>query len=139
MMGARRWRLATWAIALGAGVASAQGGRGDSTALSLPEVLARAVRASTPVLVGEDSLRVSGAGVLEAWGRYLPAVGAGTVLQRSVGTTLLSSTSWYKSPALMLMWSLGLPPFPLWLLVALWWLGWSSSMWWEWWSWLCWT
>ena len=88
-----RWGAVALAVAVWAGQAVAQGGRGDSTALSLPEVLARAARASTPVLVGEDSLRVSGASVLEAWGRYLPALGAGTVLQRSAGTTLLSSTS----------------------------------------------
>jgi outer membrane protein len=76
----------------------------DSIHLTLQESLARADRLSTDVLVATDSLRVSGARVLEAYGAFLPAAGLGAYALSSQGNTLLASTAlqpvqvgWYSA------------------------------------------
>jgi outer membrane protein len=72
---------------------------GDTARLTLRESLERAARAATPVLLSEDSLRVSGARVLETYGRFLPAAAAGGGAVLAQGTTLLSSTALEASDA----------------------------------------
>ena len=61
--------------------------------LTLDESISRAVRLSTAVLLSTDSLRVSGARVLEAYGGFLPAVVTGASAAFAQGDALLSSTA----------------------------------------------
>src|ERR1035437_3580610 len=56
-------------------------------------------RLSTEVLAASDSLRVSGARVLEAYGAFLPAANAGAYALSAQGTTFLSGTSLQASQA----------------------------------------
>lgn len=77
---------------------------GDTVRLTLRETLDRADRLSTDVLVATDSLRVSSARVLEAYGAFLPAAATGAYALESQGNTLLASTAlqptqvgWYSS------------------------------------------
>lgn len=100
-------RIATLALFV-AGAAQAQGTRSDTVRLTLQESLERAARVATPVLLSEDSLRVSGARVLETYGRFLPAVAAGGSTLLAQGTTLLSSTAVEASDARWRTASLGL-------------------------------
>jgi outer membrane protein len=78
--------------------------RTDTTRLTLDESLARSVRLSTEVLVSTDSLRLSGARVLEAYGAFLPAASTGAYTLSAQGNTMLSTTGlqpyqagWYSS------------------------------------------
>ena len=86
--------------------ASAQSPRtgADTMRLTLEESLARSARLSTEVLVASDSLRVSGARVLEAYGAFLPAASTGAYALSAQGNTMLSTTGlqpyqagWYSS------------------------------------------
>jgi outer membrane protein len=65
----------------------------DSVRLTLDESLSRAVRLSTAVLLSTDSLRVSGARVLQAYGGFLPAAATGASAAFAQGDALLSSTA----------------------------------------------
>jgi outer membrane protein len=85
---------------------AAQGPRAanDTVRLTLRETLERADRVSTDVLVATDSLRVSSARVLEAYGAFLPAAATGAYALQAQGNTLLASTAlqpsqvgWYAS------------------------------------------
>lgn len=109
-MGSGRRRAAgTWLCALclcAAGHAGAQTPRAsaDTVPLTLLESLARADKLSTEVLVASDSLRVSGARVLEAYGAFLPAASTGAYALSAQGNTFLSGTAlqatqagWYSS------------------------------------------
>lgn len=76
----------------------------DSIKLTLEESLARADRLSTDVLVASDSLRVSGARVLQAYGAFLPAASTGAYALSAQGNTFLSGTAlqatqagWYSA------------------------------------------
>jgi outer membrane protein len=78
--------------------------RADTVRLTLDESLARSARLSTEVLVATDSLRVSGARVLEAYGAFLPAASTGAYALSAQGNTLLSTSGlqpyqagWYSS------------------------------------------
>jgi outer membrane protein len=89
------------ACALRGGVLSAQApvtGQ-DSVHLTLQESLLRAQRLSTEVLVAADSLRVSGARVLEAYGAFLPGATGGAYALSAQGTTFLSGTALQASQA----------------------------------------
>ncbi len=57
--------------------AQAAATRADTIHLTLEESLARAYRFSTPVLLAADSVHLSSAQVLEAYGRFLPAAVTG--------------------------------------------------------------
>jgi len=107
---ARAARRAALATAVGAACAvpalRAQAPRpaADTVRLTLQESLARADRLSTEVLVATDSLRLSGARVLEAYGAFLPAASTGAYALSAQGNTLLASTAlqptqagWYSS------------------------------------------
>ncbi|MBI3568059.1 MAG: TolC family protein [Gemmatimonadetes bacterium] len=92
-------RLATLVV-LAAGAARAQAPvKPDTARLTLQASLARAEREATPVLLSQDSLKVSGARVLESYGRFLPAAAAGGGALLAQGTTLLSSTALEASDA----------------------------------------
>jgi outer membrane protein len=65
----------------------------DSIRLTLADAIARAEREATPIILGQDSLRVSGARVLESYGRFLPDVVTGASALVAQGNTLLSSTA----------------------------------------------
>ena len=76
----------------------------DTVPLTLEESLARAEKLSTEVLVASDSLRLSGARVLEAYGAFLPAASTGAYALSAQGNTFLSGTAlqatqagWYSS------------------------------------------
>ncbi len=71
----------------------------DSVHLTLHESLVRAQHLSTEVLVAADSLRLSGARVLEAYGAFLPGATAGAYALSAQGTTFLSGTSLQASQA----------------------------------------
>ncbi len=71
----------------------------DSVHLTLQESLARAQTLSTEVLVASDSLRVSGARVLAAYGAFLPGVNGGAYALSAQGTTFLSGTALRASQA----------------------------------------
>jgi outer membrane protein len=71
----------------------------DSVHLTLQESLVRAQHLSTEVLVAADSLRVSGARVLEAYGAFLPSANAGAYALSAQGTTFLSGTALQASQA----------------------------------------
>ena len=88
------WRiLVVSAAAAGSLGAQARSVGADSVHLTLEASLARASRLSTGVLVASDSLKVSGARVLEAYGAFLPAASAGAYALSAQGTTFLSGTS----------------------------------------------
>jgi outer membrane protein len=89
------------ACALLAGAAHAQTPRppADSVHLTLQESLTRAQRLSTEVLVAADSLRVSGARVLAAYGTFLPGATGGAYALSAQGTTFLSGTALQASQA----------------------------------------
>jgi outer membrane protein len=76
----------------------------DTVPLTLEGSLTRADKLSTEVLVASDSLRVSGARVLEAYGAFLPAASTGAYALSAQGNTFLSGTAlqatqagWYSS------------------------------------------
>jgi len=76
----------------------------DTVRLTLDEALTRADRVSTDVLVATDSMRVSSARILEAYGAFLPAASTGAYALQAQGNTLLASTAlqpsqvgWYAS------------------------------------------
>ena len=71
----------------------------DSVHLTLQESLVRAQHLSTEVLVAADSLRVSGARVLEAYGAFLPNATGGAYALSAQGTTFLSGTALQASQA----------------------------------------
>jgi outer membrane protein len=79
----------------GARILGAQAPRAgaDSIHLTLQESLIRADRLSTEVLVASDSLRLSGARALEAYGAFLPAASLGAYALSAQGNTLLASTA----------------------------------------------
>ncbi|MFI5233721.1 MAG: TolC family protein [Gemmatimonadales bacterium] len=79
--------------------AQAPGAAGDSVRLTLQESLTRAQQLSTAVLVAADSLRVSGARVLQAYGAFLPAASGGAYALSAQGTTFLSGTALQASQA----------------------------------------
>jgi outer membrane protein len=91
----RALRPAVLASCVIAGGLSGQATRpgADTVALTLGESLARAVQLSTAVLLSTDSLRVSGARVLEAYGGFLPAAATGASAGFAQGDALLSSTA----------------------------------------------
>jgi outer membrane protein len=86
------------AAGLGAQAAS-NAAAGDSVRLTLQESLSRAQQLSTEVLVASDSLKVSGARVLEAYGAFLPAATGGAYALSAQGTTFLSGTALQASQA----------------------------------------
>jgi outer membrane protein len=94
------WRAAVATVAA-AGLLGAQSPRQgpDTVRLTLESSLDRARRLSTEVLAASDSLRVSGARVLEAYGAFLPAANAGAYALSAQGTTFLSGTSLQASQA----------------------------------------
>jgi outer membrane protein len=104
---ARRAAFAAALAALAAHALCAQAPRSaaaDTTRLTLQEALTRADRLSTEVLAATDSLRVSGARVLEAYGSFLPSASTGAYALQAQGNTLLASTAllpsqvgWYSS------------------------------------------
>jgi outer membrane protein len=91
----------TVASVAAAGSLGAQSPRqaGDTVRLTLESSLERARRLSTEVLAAGDSLRVSGARVLEAYGAFLPAANVGAYALSAQGTTFLSGTSLQASQA----------------------------------------
>jgi outer membrane protein len=91
----------TVVIAAAAVAAGAQTPRStpDSITLTLDGSLARAASLSTEVLVASDSLRVSGARVLEAYGSFLPAASTGAYVLSAQGNTFLSGTALQASQA----------------------------------------
>lgn len=74
-------------------------GAADSVPLTLQTSLARAQRLSTEVLVAADSLSLSGARVLEAYGAFLPDATAGAYVLSAQGKTFLSGTALQASQA----------------------------------------
>jgi outer membrane protein len=92
-------RAAARALIVGAaatGALGAQAPRGsaaDTVHLTLQQSLDRAEHLSTEVLVSADSLRLSGARVLEAYGAFLPGATAGAYALSAQGTTFLSGTA----------------------------------------------
>jgi outer membrane protein len=88
-------KRALLACAAFTGVLGAQTPRtaADSVHLTLQESLARAQRLSTEVLIATDSLRLSGARVLTAYGAFLPGVNGGAYALSAQGTTFLSGTA----------------------------------------------
>ena len=88
------WRTLI-AFAASAGALRAQSPRPgtDSVRLTLQSSLDRARQLSTEVLAANDSLRVSGARVLAAYGAFLPAANTGAYALAAQGTTFLSGTS----------------------------------------------
>jgi outer membrane protein len=93
MLRALRNALLAAVAAPGALAAQAARPQADSVRLTLDESISRAVRLSTAVLLSTDSLRVSGARVLEAYGGFLPAVVTGASAAFAQGDALLSSTA----------------------------------------------
>ncbi|MGH7655789.1 MAG: TolC family protein [Gemmatimonadaceae bacterium] len=83
------------AVAAAAAAAGAQTPRPapDSITLTLAGSLARAAALSTEVLAATDSLLVSGARVLEAYGAFLPAASTGAYALSAQGNTFLSGSS----------------------------------------------
>ncbi len=71
----------------------------DSVHLTLEQSLTRARTLSTEALVSSDSLRVSGARVLAAYGAFLPGVTGGAYVLSAQGTTFLSGTALRASQA----------------------------------------
>ncbi len=71
----------------------------DSVQLTLQESLARAQKLSTEVLIATDSLNLSGARVLTAYGAFLPGVTGGAYALSAQGTTFLSGTALQASQA----------------------------------------
>ena len=65
----------------------------DSIKLTLQASLQRAQELSTEVLLASDSLRVSGARVLQAYGSFLPAASTGAYALSAQGNTFLSGTA----------------------------------------------
>jgi outer membrane protein len=96
---AARRSLLFSAVAAGALGAQSPKPGADSVHLTLESSLARASRLSTQVLAASDSLRVSAARVLEAYGAFLPAATAGAYGLSAQGTTFLSGTSLQASQA----------------------------------------
>jgi outer membrane protein len=94
------WRAAVATVAA-AGLLGAQSPRQgpDTVRLTLESSLDRARRLSTEVLAANDSLRVSGARVLAAYGAFLPAANTGAYALSAQGTTFLSGTSLQASQA----------------------------------------
>src|ERR1019366_1974592 len=94
------WRTLI-AFAASAGALRAQSPRPgtDSVRLTLQSSLDRARQLSTEVLAANDSLRVSGARVLAAYGAFLPAANTGAYALSAQGTTFLSGTSLQASQA----------------------------------------
>lgn len=74
-------------------------GAADSVPLTLQTSLTRAQRLSTEVLVAADSLSLSGARVLEAYGAFLPDATAGAYALSAQGKTFLSGTALQASQA----------------------------------------
>jgi outer membrane protein len=71
----------------------------DSVHLTLTESLIRAQHLSTEVLVATDSLRLSGARVLAAYGTFLPSANGGAYALSAQGTTFLSGSALQASQA----------------------------------------
>jgi outer membrane protein len=94
-------KRALFACAAFTGVLGAQTPRAavDSVHLTLEQSLTRARTLSTEVLVASDSLRVSGARVLAAYGAFLPGATAGAYVLSAQGTTFLSGTALQASQA----------------------------------------
>jgi len=95
-VGARRTfrrAIVAWLVTPAALVAQRGAPAQDSVRLTLEESLSRATRLSTAVLLASDSLRVSGARVLQAYGGYLPAVSTGGGAVLAQGEALLASTA----------------------------------------------
>ncbi len=96
-----RWIALAVAIAATVAPVSAQvttapttaASRGDTLVLTLPSAIDLALERATPVLAGRDTVRFAGAAVLEAYGRFLPAVAAGASDAVESGRPLLSLTS----------------------------------------------
>jgi outer membrane protein len=98
-LGTARRALIVCAAVAGNLQAQAPASAPDSVRLTLQESLTRAQQLSTAVLVAADSLRVSGARVLEAYGAFLPAASAGAYALSAQGTTFLSGTALQASQA----------------------------------------
>jgi outer membrane protein len=79
--------------------AQATGAAADSVPLTLQASLTRAQHLSTEVLVAADSLSLSGARVLEAYGAFLPNAVGGAYALSAQGTTFLSGTALQASQA----------------------------------------
>jgi outer membrane protein len=88
-------------VCVAAATAGAQAPRAhaDSIQLTLDESLARAARLSTAVLAASDSLRISGARVLAAYGAFLPDATAGAYALSAQGQTFLSGSALRASQA----------------------------------------
>jgi outer membrane protein len=71
----------------------------DSVHLTLQESLTRAQQLSTEVLIAADSLRLSGARVLAAYGAFLPGATGGAYALSAQGTTFLSGSALQASQA----------------------------------------
>jgi outer membrane protein len=87
------------AAATGVARAQATPSPADSVHLTLTESLLRAQHLSTEVLIATDSLRLSGARVLAAYGAFLPGVNGGAYALSAQGTTFLSGTALQASQA----------------------------------------
>jgi outer membrane protein len=88
------WRtLIAFAVTGGALRAQSTSPATDTVRLTLPASLDRARRLSTEVLAAGDSLTISGARVLAAYGAFLPAANTGAYALSAQGTTFLSGTS----------------------------------------------
>jgi outer membrane protein len=71
----------------------------DTLRLDLAGSIALALERATGVQLGRQDVRLSGAALLEAYGRYLPDLRAGASLFGQQGTLLLSSTALRASDA----------------------------------------